>query len=365
MKCCRCEEGDPSHVQFCLACGTPLNEDAPVAYPELKEQVQGLKRSLSEALEQQTATSAVLKAISRSTFDLQPVLESLIENATRLCGADKGFIFRLDGELFRLAVAYNVPGELKDFFERTPIGAGRGTVVGRVALERRVVHIPDVPADPEYQLKDLEAQTRGDLRTILGVPMFREGVLIGVIVIRRTEVHPFTDKQIELVATFADQAVIAIENVRLFTELEEKNQALTQAHAQVREDLEQQTATAEVLKVTSRSAFDLQAVLITLLVNATRVCAAEWGVIYRPDGDMYRMAVVYGAPPEFNEFLIRASVPPGRGSGVGRAALERRTVQIADVLADPEYEATELQNSRHRAVCRRCTRSVNLSMQAG
>src|SRR4029077_7411825 len=123
----------------------------------------------------------------------------------------------------------------------------------------------------------------------------------------------------------------------------EKNQALTQAHAQVREDLEQQTATAEVLKVISRSPFDLQAVFITLLETSTRVCAAEWGVIYRPDGDMYRMAVVYGAPPEFNEFLIRASVLPGRGSGVGRAALERRTVQIADVLADPEYEATEFQ----------------------
>jgi signal transduction histidine kinase len=196
------------------------------SYAGLEQKVEERTQELSEALEQQTVTSEVLKVISRSTFELQPVLETLIENATKLCGADKGFILRRDGELFRLAVSYNVPPELKDFFERNPISPGRGTVVGRVALEYQAVHIPDVLADPEYQLKDLEAQTRGGLRTILGVPMLSEGALIGVIVIRRTEVQPFTNKQIELVSTFADQAVIAIENVRLFQELQARTSEL-------------------------------------------------------------------------------------------------------------------------------------------
>jgi GAF domain-containing protein len=183
----------------------------------LTEQLESRDRQLAEAFEQQTATSEVLKVISRSAFDLQPVLETLIENATRLCGADSGFIFRMDGNLLRSAVAYNVPQELKDFLEQNPIRPDRGTIVGRVALECRVVHMPDVLADPEYQFP------MGGGRTILGVPMLREGSLIGVIQIRRTEVRPFTDKQIELVTTFADQAVIAIENVRLFKEIQQRN----------------------------------------------------------------------------------------------------------------------------------------------
>src|SRR5262249_200629 len=194
----------------------------------LFQELQAKNRDLTEALEQQTATSEVLKVISRSAFDLRPVLETLIENGTRLCGADSGFIFRTDGELLRMAIAYNVPQEFKDFLEHNPIRPGLETTVGRVALEHRVVHIPDLMADPEYAFPEALSLGRG--RTTLGVPMLRENALIGVMLIRRTEeAQAFSAKQIELVTTFADQAVIAIENVRLFQELEARNRDLTEA----------------------------------------------------------------------------------------------------------------------------------------
>ena len=198
------------------------------AYGLLEQKVVERTGELVEALERQTAIGEVLKAISRSTFDLQPVLESLIENATRLCGADNGFIFRLDDEAYRLAVAYNAPAEFRALLERHPIHPGRGSLVGRVALERQTVHIYDALADPEYRWA--EAQRLGDFRTVLGVPMLREGLPIGVIAIWRNEVQPFTTKQIDLVTTFASQAVIAIENVRLFQELQVRTRDLEQLY---------------------------------------------------------------------------------------------------------------------------------------
>ena len=203
---------------------------------------------LTELLEQQTATSKVLDVISRSAFDLQAVFETVAESSVRLCGADRAFIFRFDGELLRMAVAYNAPQQLKDFISQNPFGLGRNTSSGRAALERRTVHIPDVLADPEYTYgsKDVEA-----LRTILAVPILKGEELLGVMnIYHLDEVRPFTDKQIALVETFADQAAIAIDNVRLLDEL--------------RQSLQQQTATADVLKVISRSTFDLETVLETL-----------------------------------------------------------------------------------------------------
>jgi GAF domain-containing protein len=239
----------------------------------LFKELQARNRDLTEALYQQTATSEVLKVISRSTFDLQPVLDTLVENATTLCGAERGFIFRFDGEVFRKAADYGIPPEFREFWRQNVIRPGRGSSTARAALERRTIHIPDVLEDPEYEMT--EAQQVGHFRTVLAVPMLREGALVGVIHIQRTEVQPFTNKQIELVTTFADQAVIAIENVRLFQELKEA--------------LEHQTATSEILGVIASSPTELQPVLDVIAENAARVCGAEDAMIRLVQGNLLRL----------------------------------------------------------------------------
>ncbi len=286
-------------------------------------------RDLTEALEQQTATSEVLKVISRSTFELQPVLDTLIESATRLCGADRGFIFRRDDDVYRRAADYGGSPEHRDYINQNPIPVGRETVVGRVVLERRTIHFPDILADPEYHWS--EAQRIAGFRTVLGVPMLREGAPIGALFIWREQVHPFTDKQIELVTTFADQAVIAIENVRLFKELEARNRDLTEA-------LEQQTATAEILRVISRSQTDVQPVFDTIVRSAVRLCDGLFSALYQFDGEVLHQVAQHNFTPEALEEVRRISpVRPTRSLGGGRAILERAVVHIPDVETDPEY----------------------------
>ncbi|TMK15339.1 MAG: GAF domain-containing protein [Alphaproteobacteria bacterium] len=234
-----------------------------------KKKIALLRRELNEARQQQAATADVLKVISRSTFDLQTVLDTLVESASRLCNADHAWLFQREGESFRWVSSFGhaaeVRARLRDYFKPLKVPVDRGSITGRVALEGSVVHVPDVLADPDYTWTG--AQEIAGYRAALGAPLLRKGDVVGVIFVAKTAPQPFTAKQIELVTTFADQAVIAIENTRLLNEL--------------RDSLQQQTATADMLNVISRSTFDLQAVLDALVHSAAPLCAAECAFIFR------------------------------------------------------------------------------------
>ena len=289
---------------------------------------------LRESLQQQTASADVLKVISRSTFDLQTVLDTLVESAARLCEAEMAAIVRPQDASLVYAASYRFSPEFNALATRTPIPTGRGTLAGRTLLEGRPVHIADVAADPEYTFE--EAQRIGRFRAMLGVPLLRQGVGIGVIILTRKQPLPFTDKQIELVTTFADQAVIAIENVRLFEAEQQRTRELTDA-------LEQQTATADMLKVISRSAFDLDAVLDTLTRSAALLCQAEMAGIVRPQDGAHYWVTAFNFPPAFMDFVRTRPILRDRGSVAGRALLEGRVVHSPDVLADPDFTYGEAQ----------------------
>ena len=273
-----------------------------------------------------TATST--SAISRSTFNLQAVLDTLVESAARLCEAENAILFRRQGETYHFAANYAFSQEYAEYMQRQVVSPGRNTLIGRTALEAKTIHIPDVLEDAEYTWA--ESVRLGGYRTMLGVPLMREGVPVGVFSLTRQQVRLFTDKQIELVTTFADQAVIAIENVRLFDEVQARTEELSAS-------LRQQTATAEVLKTISRTAFDLQRVFDTLVENAVRLCEAERAFLFRFDGEFLRSVASYNVSPELRDFIDRNPIAPGRHSISARAALERRTVHVSDVQADPEY----------------------------
>jgi GAF domain-containing protein len=287
-----------------------------------------LLNELRESLQQQTATADVLKVISRSTFDLQTVLQTLVESAARLCDADKTTITRQRDGVFYRAETYGFSADFKEYVQGIPIKPERGSLNGRVLLEGRTVHIPDVLDDPEYTF--VEGQKVGGYRTTLGVPMLREGMPIGVLSLTRSEVRPFTDKQIELVTTFADQAAIAIENTRLFEAEQQRTRELSAS-------LEQQTATSEVLKVISSSPGELEPVFQAMLENAVRICQASFGVLFRFEDGAWRAAAMYCVPPAFAEYWSRGPQRPGPRTALGRVAETRQTVHIADVTTEPAY----------------------------
>ena len=280
---------------------------------------------LTESLEQQTATADVLKIINRSTFDIQAVLNTLVDSAARLCQAENVQIFLRDGEVYRLAAYNGFSPEYQEYVKQHPIMPGRGTLVARTALQVAPVHIPDVLTDTEYTWH--EGQRLAGFRAMLGVPLLREGSCVGVMAMTRGTPQPFTAKQIELVSTFADQAVIAIENTRLLNELRQRTDDLS-------ESLEQQTATSEVLKVISSSPGELEPVFQAMLENATRICEAQFGVLYRFDGGAFHFAAEVGAPPDYAEFnRRRGPFQPIPGGQLERVMLTKGVSHKADDAA--------------------------------
>ena len=279
-----------------------------------------LLNELRKSLQQQTATADVLKVISGSTFELQTVLNTLVESAMHLCEADAATIWRPDGDVFKLAALRSLSPEFEEFARQNPIAPGRGTVTARVALEGKVVHIPDVLADPDFAGN--EYIKRGDFRSALGVPLLREGETIGVFVLVRRNVRPYTEKQIELVTTFADQAVIAIENMRLLNEL--------------RKSLQQQTATADVLKVISSSPGELEPVFKAMLEQATRVCDAKFGILFRYEGGLFHPVASLDLPPAFADFMDKqGAFAPQPGQLFGRLCQSKTVIHVVDRATEP------------------------------
>jgi signal transduction histidine kinase len=303
------------------------------SYADLERKVEDRTVELRETLQYQTATSDVLKVINRATFDLNPVLKTLIETAARLCHAEKAFIYRLDGEAYRLAVGYGLSPKVRQIEEQASIYPSRGTLVGRVALEKQTIHVADALSDPDYEVK--AGEEIDQVRTMLGVPLQRKGTVIGVVTLARGRVDPFTDRQIELVTTFADQAVIAIENVRMLTELQAQTRALQRS-------VEEMKALGEVGQAVS-STLDLQTVLGTIAARAVPLSGADGGAFYAYEeaSGMLRLQASYQLEDELVRALTEAPIHLGEAAA-GRAAVQRRAVQMPDIDVGPRYPLHEI-----------------------
>jgi class 3 adenylate cyclase/putative methionine-R-sulfoxide reductase with GAF domain len=277
------------------------------------------------------AMAEVLQIISRTSFDLHAVLEAVVERATSLCRAQAGFIYRLEGDVYRLDVALNITPEFRAFTQRSPIRVDNlGTLTARVGHERRTIQIPDVLRDPDYTY--WEAQRLGNFRAMLGVPMIRDDAVLGVLAMWRTQPEAFTDEETQLVTIFADQAVIAIEQARRAAELADT--------------LEQQTASSEVLRIISRSTADVGPVFEALIKSAVQLCAADHGGIVRfdPTTHQHIWTADYGVGnEEYRQTVRRPIYYPSRDTLVGRTIMQRAPIRIDDVLSDPEYKFAEAQ----------------------
>ncbi len=311
----------------------PKRNNAPTAAPpasstvaDPQEQVSALTRELTEAREQQTATSEVLQVISSSPGELEPVFQAMLENATRICAAKFGTLYLRDADAYRAVATHNAPPAYVEARKRDLVRPPPDSALGQIAKTRKVAHVADITAVKSYVERDpylVAAVELGGYRTIVAVPMLKDNELIGAITICRQAVQPFSDKQIALLTNFAAQAVIAIENTRLLSEL--------------REALEQQTATSAVLQVVSTSPGDLQPVFATMLENAARICGAKFGNIYRWDGDGLDLAATYNTPPAFAEARRRSPIRRDTKTPLGRIVATKTVVHIADCAAEQAY----------------------------